>query len=377
MLINRSLLETITKSEKNGFISVIYGPRRVGKTILLEQIIQEHKGLKSIVFNGDTEETRNLLSSTSEIQLSRAVEPYDIIAVDEAQRIENVGLSLKIIVDKYPNKKIYVTGSSSIDISRGLKEALTGRTVKHRLYPLSTKELSTSLKEYQVGSLLNDQLLYGGYPYVQNLTADSEKQRYLESVVEDYLFRDILLLKDVGQPETLKKLTILLAFQIGSEVSLSELARQLGVDVKTVGRYISLLKQGFVIFELGTYSTNLRKEVAKSKKYYFWDLGIRNAVVRQYHDLDSRKDVGDLWENFLAIERVKKQEYAMLSTVNYFWRTYEKAEIDWVEVSADNKVSAFEFKYSPKTARTPKAFLDQYGVEATEVNRENYLEFVL
>lgn len=375
-MITRSLLKTIKKSEKVGFISVIYGPRRVGKTFLLEQIIRDYGRLKSIIFNGDTKETRDLLSSTSEVQLAKAVNGYDLIAIDEAQRIENIGLSLKIIIDNYPGKKVFVTGSSSIDIARGLKESLTGRTVKHKLYPLSTVELTTNLEPHQKMSLLDEQLIYGGYPYLQNLATGSEKQSYLESIVEDYLLRDILLLKDVAQPETLGKLTTLLAFQIGSEVSLHELSNKLGIDVKTVARYISLLKQGFVIFELGTYSSNLRNEVSKSKKYYFWDLGIRNAVIKQYFDLDSRKDVGELWENFLVIERIKKQEYSTSHTSNYFWRTYEKAEIDWIEVDSDGRMSAFEFKYSPKTVRTPKAFFDQYGVNVTEVNRQNYLAFV-
>jgi uncharacterized protein len=376
-MIERNLLRTIQRSEKAGFINVIYGPRRVGKTILLEQIVQTTKNIASVVFNGDTEEARNLLSSTSETQLSKAVESYDLIAVDEAQRINNIGLSLKILIDKYPNKKFYVTGSSSIDIAQGLKESLTGRTTKYRLYPLSTGELTEGLENYKKGTILKDQLLYGGYPYLQQVTTNKEKQLYLESIVEDYLFRDILMLKDVNQPETLRKLATLLAFQIGSEVSLNELANNLNVDVKTVGRYISLLKQGFIIFELGTYSTNLRKEVAKSKKYYFWDLGIRNAVIRQYFDLDSRKDVGDLWENFLAVERVKKQEYSKTQVSNYFWRTYEKAEIDWVEIGVDNKIQPYEFKLSPKGAKTPKAFRDKYEAEVKEINRENYLDFVL
>ncbi len=377
VVIQRVLLKTIKKSEKEGFINVIYGPRRVGKTVLLEQIIEDDKNLHSIIFNGDTEETRNLLSSTSEVSLTNTIEKYDLIAIDEAQRINNIGLSLKIIIDKFPKKKIYVTGSSSIDIAKGLKETLTGRTIKHKLYPLSTSELTLGLKKFEKASMLQVQLIYGGYPYLLNLTTEAEKQKYLESVIEDYLFRDILLLKYVGQPDTLKKLATLLAFQIGSEISLNELANNLGIDVKTVARYLSLLKQGFIIFEHGTYSTNLRKEVAKSKKYYFWDLGIRNALTRQYFDLSSRNDVGALWENFIAIERIKKQEYSMSQVSNYFWRTYEKAEIDWVEIDKNNGIGAYEFKYSSRGAKTPKAFFERYKVQAQEVNKNNYLDFVL
>jgi len=376
-MITRSLLNTIKKTDKEGFITVIYGPRRVGKTILLSQIISENQELKSIIFNGDTEEARGLLSSTSETKLTNAIGKYDLIAVDEAQRIENIGLSLKIIIDKFPDKKIYVTGSSSIDIARGLKETLTGRTIKHKLYPLSVKELTAGIDDYMKPSTLENQLIYGGYPYLQKLSLGSEKQEYLELILEDYLSRDILLLKNIEQPEALKKLTILLAFQIGSEVSMNELANKLDIDAKTVSRYISLLKQCFIIFEHGTYSSNLRKEVAKAKKYYFWDLGIRNAIIRQYFDLNSRKDVGGLWENFLAVERLKKQEYSASQVSNYFWRTYEKAEIDWVEVEKNNKISAFEFKYSPKNIRTPKAFLEKYKTQVSQINRDNYLDFVL
>ncbi len=376
-MIKRTLLQTILKSEKKGFISVIYGPRRVGKTMLMEQIIDHYKDLKSIIFNGDTQETRTLFSSTSETQLSNAIARYDVIVVDEAQRIENIGLSLKIIIDKFPEKKIYVTGSSSIDIAKGLKESLTGRTIKHKLYPLSTNELTQNIQSYQKNSLLNDQLIYGGYPYIQSLTKNTEKQSYLESIVEDYLFKDIFLLKDISQPDILRKLVTLLAFQIGSEVSLNEIANNLNIDVKTVIRYLSLLKQGFVIFELGTYSTNLRKEVTKSKKYYFWDVGIRNAIIRQYFDITTRNDLGALWENFLVSERLKKQEYEMSSQNNFFWRNYEKSEIDWIEINNEGQVNAYEFKYSPKKIRTPKAFLDKYKVEIEQINQENYLDFVI
>lgn len=375
-MIKRDIIKIIKKSERSGFINVIYGPRRVGKTVLINQLIKENKTLKSIVFNGDTQETRSLFSSTSEVRLTTAVQNFDLIAVDEAQRIENIGLSLKIIIDKFPNKKVYVTGSSSIDIARGLKESLTGRTVKHKLYPLSTNELTNNLQDFEKDYLLESQLIYGGYPYLLNIVSEKEKQDYLESIVEDYLFRDIILLKDLSQPDNLKKLATLLAFQIGSEVSLNELSNKLDIDVKTVSRYLSLLKQGFIIFEHGAYSKNLRKEIVKSKKYYFWDLGIRNALIKQYHSLSLRNDVGALWENFLATERVKKQEYAGLSVSNYFWRTYENAEVDWVEVTSAKVIDAFEFKYSPKGSKTPKAFYENYGVKVSEVNRENYLEFV-
>jgi len=196
------------------------------------------------------------------------------------------------------------------------------------------------------------------------------------NIVQDYLFRDLFFLKDIGSEETLKKMATLLAFQIGSQVSINELAVNLGVDAKTVSRYISLLKQCFVIFEVGAFSRNLRKEVAKSKKYYFWDLGIRNALIGQFLSLDYRADKGQLWENFLAVERLKKHEYSRAMRRYYFWRTYEKAEIDWIE-EKDGKIKAYEFKSNKEKARTPKAFWYGYDKKVKLISRNNYLDFIL
>ena len=374
-MIPRNLCQTIQKSLKPGFINLIYGPRRVGKTVLLQQLTQSLPEEKVAWFNGDTKETRDLLSNTSEVALSKLAAEPETIVVDEAQRIPNIGLSLKILVDKFPQKTFFVSGSSSLLLSRGIQETLTGRTNKYRLFPLSTKESTLDLPEHQKTSILEDQLRFGGYPYLTQLTSPSGKEDYLESLVGDYLFRDVLELKDISSPENLKKLATLLAFQIGSEVSFNELATNLGIDVKTVRRYLSLLKQSFVIFELGSFSKNLRKEVVKSKKYYFWDLGIRNALTDQFLPLDTRTDVGGLWENFLAVERLKKHEYRREKIQHYFWRTYDQAEIDWVEVEK-GEISAYEFKWKPSKPYTPKAFRSAYQTDLQVISRENYLEFV-
>ncbi|MBU0569738.1 ATP-binding protein [Patescibacteria group bacterium] len=381
-MIQRTLTETVVQNFKPGFITLIYGPRRVGKTVLLKQLV--NKLVNKIVqtdeekvlwFNGDTEETRSSLSTTSQTKLANLVKDKSIIVIDEAQRIENIALSLKILIDSFPKKKIIVTGSSSLMLARGLQETLTGRTTVFKLYPLSTNELTQGLDAHQKPQMLDSQLTLGGYPYLTQISSQEKKQRYLKSIVSDYLFKDVLLLKDVSSPETLKKLAILLAFQIGNEVSLNELAGNLGIDVKTVKRYLSLLKQSFVIFELSAFSKNLRKEVAKSKKYYFWDLGIRNALIDQFMPLDSRTDVGQLWENFLAIERLKKHEYVQTQSSYHFWRTYEKAEIDWIEIEG-GKLAVFEFKWKSQKAKTPKAFKEAYHENVRVVSRENYLEFV-
>ena len=374
-MIPRRLAKTIKKNLKSGFINIIYGPRRVGKTVLLHQLTKSIPKKDLIWFNGDTQESRDVLSNASQVSLSKLVKNNKVIVVDEAQRIPNIGLSLKILIDNFPKKKFFVTGSSSLMLSHGIQEALTGRTIKYKLYPLSTTELTANLQEHQKSSILKEQLVFGGYPYLQRLGAQKDKKDYLKSIIEDYLFRDVLLLKDISSPENLRKLTTLLAFQIGSEVSLNELANNLVIDVKTVRRYLSLLKQSFVIFELGAFAKNLRKEVVKSKKYYFWDLGIRNALIDQFLPLDTRTDVGQLWENFLVVERLKKHEYQRTQVQYFFWRTYEQAEVDWIE-SDEGKLSAYEFKWKKAKSYTPKAFKENYKIKAKYISETNFLSFI-
>jgi len=373
-IIPRILTETIKEKQKRGFINLIYGPRRVGKTVLLQQLTKSIGKEQIIWFNGDNQETRDVLSQTSQLLLSGLIKEKKYIIIDEAQRIPNIGLSLKILIDNFPKKIFYVTGSSSLMLSRGLQEPLTGRTIKYHLFPLSTKEMTNEIQKHQIGALLEKQLLYGGYPYLQQLNKAEDKREYLKSLIQDYLFKDVLELKDITSPENLKKLTILLAFQLGSEASLNELANNLGVDVKTVKRYLSLLKQSFVIFELGAFSRNLRKEVVKSKKYYFWDLGIRNALIDQFLPTDVRPDTGQLWENFLASERIKKHEYQRRPRQYYFWRTYEQAEVDWIE-GKGGKIEAYKFKWKQKKSFTPKLFWETYQVKAKTISKENYLDF--
>ncbi len=376
-MIPRSLLNTIKNRQKKGFVNLIYGPRRVGKTVLLKQLTESFEQTKIGWFNGDTQETKQALSNTSEVFLSKLVRDFDFIVVDEAQRVPNIGLSLKILIDKFPQKFFYITGSSSLALSQGVQESLTGRNIVYCLYPLSTKELALDLKPFQMPFLLDDQLIYGGYPYLLHLTNKKDKQEYLKSICDDYLFKDVLALKDVSSPENLRKLTLLLAFQIGSEVSLNELAVSLGIDVKTIKRYLFLLKQSFIIFELSAFSRNLRKEVVKSKKYYFWDLGIRNALINQFLPLDVRQDVGQLWENFLILERVKKHEYQRNIVQYYFWRTYQQAEVDFIEMK-EGKLAAYEFKWKDKSKiHTPKSFFQAYKTKLEPITKDNYLDFIL
>ncbi len=376
-MIQRQLFPVILNSFKPGFVTVIYGPRRVGKTILLNQVVSSlEKDLQKVLnLNGDTQEARDALGNTSIVHLENLVKPYSVISIDEAQRIPNIALSIKIIIDNFPDKKVIVTGSSSLDLATGMKETLTGRINEFHLFPFSTTELSENLEEYQTPYLLENQLLFGGYPYLTQLGSPSEKIAYLQKLANEYLFREITTLQQIAYPEVIKNLATLLAFQLGSEVSLNELATKLKVDVKTISKYIYLLKSGFIIFELGAFSRNLRTEVVKSKKYYFWDIGVRNSLIGQFASLDIRPDIGQIWENFLAVERLKVQEYNQETVQNFFWRSYEKAEVDWVEIK-ENKIRAFEFKWKSKKITTPKTFRDLYKVEVKLISRENYLDFV-
>ncbi len=371
----RTIAPKIVDGFRKGFITIIYGARRVGKTVLLEQVRELLKNKDILTFNGDTEETIRSLGTTSEVKLTQLVKNHDTIFVDEAQNIPNIGKALKILIDLFPEKNIIVTGSSSLALAKGAKESLTGRNYSHTLYPLSTTELAENMPDFKKANLLDDQLIFGGYPHVYSLSAPNEKKKYLENLVADYLFKDVISLENLEYPHALKKLAILLAHQIGNEASLNELAKATEMTTKTVARYIDLLEKSFVIFHLDAYSTNQRNEISKNKKYYFYDLGIRNALIDQFAPLADRVDVGKLWENFLIVERKKKNEYTEINAQGFFWRNYQGAEVDYIELY-EGKLSAFEFKWKKDGVRTPKQFSDVYKIKASLVNKENYLEFI-
>lgn len=372
----RDLEKTILKHVKKGFVALIYGARRTGKTVLLNKLREHWRNESALLFNGDTEEDRFALSTTSEIKLTNLVKGKSLILIDEAQRIQHIGLALKILIDKFPEKKIIATGSSSLHLSHGLKENLTGRNLTFKLFSLSTKELAGTLDKHKISSFLEDQLVYGAYPYLCSLNTPQEKEAYLYSITEDYLFKDIFELEKINNKDTVRKLASLLAFQIGKEVSLNELARNLNIDIKTVARYLNLLEESFVIFQMGAYSTNLRNEIAKIKKYYFYDLGIRNALTKQFAPLNSRVDQGELWENFLIMEKIKQTEYDRKNKTFYFWRDYNGAEVDLIEQSGDGKLNAFEFKWKKNNFKTPQRFKMSYETNVLLINRDNYLDFL-
>ncbi len=354
---------------------VIYGPRRVGKTTLLQNFLSQTQA-KYKLDSGDNIKVQHILSSQDFDQIIPYVQGYDIYAIDEAQRVPNIGLGLKIIVDQVPNIKVIATGSSSFSLSGQIGEPLTGRKNTLTLYPLSQIELSQIHNQFELKQNLHQILIYGSYPSV--LSSPSDKQiSELEEIVNSYLLKDILELERVKGSKILLDLLRLIAYQVGGEVSLSELGRQLGIDTKTVGRYLDLFEKSFIIFNLRGYSRNLRNEITNKSKYYFLDNGVRNAVISNFNSLETRNDIGQLWENFLVGERLKAQHYKSIHSNNYFWRTWDKQEIDWIE-ERGGELFASEFKYSSKSKyKPPKMFINAYPESSSQiVTPDNFLDFV-
>lgn len=356
-------------------VLVIYGARQVGKTTLLKNYLDQSK-LKYKLDSGDNIKTQQILSSEDFSQILDYVSGYELLAIDEAQRIPKIGLGLKIIVDQVPKIKVIATGSSSFELSGQIGEPLTGRKNTLIIYPLSQLELSSSYNRYELKEKLPEWLVFGSFPTV--ITAKSKKNKiaHLEEIVHSYLMKDILEMEQVKGSKILLDLLRLLAFQVGQEVSLTELGTQLGIDYKTVARYLDLLEKSFILYNLRGFSKNLRKEVTKKSKYYFYDNGIRNAIISNFNPLNLRDDIGKLWENFLVAERLKIQEYKKIPSNNYFWRTWEGKEIDWIE-EREGKIFAYEYKYSSEKAKIPKEFLATYpNTSFTTINQENYLDYL-
>jgi len=357
-------------------VLVIYGSRQVGKTTLLNDFLAT-TNLKYKLDSGDNIRIQQILSSEDFSQIKDYASGYDLIAIDEAQRIPRVGTGLKIMVDQIPGIKIIATGSSSFELSGQIGEPLTGRKKTLILYPVSQLELSEIYNPYEIKEKLNEWLIFGSYPAVITAKTKEEKINILREIVDSYLLKDILELERVKGSKILIDLLRLLAFQVGNEVSLSELAQQLGIDYKTVARYLDLLQKAFIIFILSGFSRNLRKEITKKNKYYFYDNGIRNAIISNFNGLELRDDIGKLWENFIISERIKKQTYKKISANNYFWRTWNGQEIDWVE-EREGKLFGYEIKWGKDKVKPPKEWFSAYkNAQYKLINRENYLEFII
>jgi len=302
---------------------------------------------------------------------------YELVVIDEAQRIEDVGLGLKIMVDNNPDLKVLITGSSTLSLSYKVGEPLVGRAFDYKLYPVSQMEMLVEQNRFELEQKKEEFLIYGSYPAVIEAQSREEKIQILTKIANTYLFRDIIELERVSDSKVILDLLRLIAFQVGSEVSLTELGSNLGIDRKTVARYLWLLEQSFVLYNVRGYSRNLRKEITKKSKYYFYDNGIRNAIISNFNQINLRDDVGKLWENFLVTERLKWQEYKPMGANNYFWRIWEGQEVDWVE-EREGKLFGYEFKWTDKKSKAPKLWLDTYEkAEYKEVNKDNYLDFLI
>lgn len=356
---------------------VIYGARRVGKTTLLQRYLAGTK-LRARLAIGDDIPTQQVLGSLDLRMIRDYLSGYDLLAVDEAQSIPNIGRSLKLIVDQLPEIAVIATGSSSFELTGQIGEPLTGRKRTIVLYPISQAELSAVHNRFDLRQRLDEFLVFGTYPEVITATTHSAKEDLVREIAGSYLLKDILAFERVRSSGRLWGLLKLLAFQIGAEVSLHELGTSLATDVKTVQRYLDLLEKAFVIYRLGGFSRNLRKEVTQKPKYYFLDNGLRNAVVAQFNPLADRDDVGQLWENFLVTERLKRLAYAHDHPNRYFWRTYDQQEIDWVE-ERGRDLAAYEFKWSRATQTSrPGAWARAYPqARYATVTPDNYLEFLL
>lgn len=356
-------------------VLVIYGPRRIGKTTLLDDFLATC-GMKYKLNSGDNIRVQQVLSSQDFSLIKEYAAGYQLIAIDEAQRIPGVGQGLKILVDQVPGIHVIATGSSSFELSGQIGEPLTGRKETIVLYPIAQLELLHRYNQYELKEQLAQWLVFGSYPEVVSSQTREEKQKILEELVHSYLLKDILEMERVKGSKVLLDLLRLIAFQIGSEVSLAELAAQIGIDSKTVGRYLDLFEKSFVLYNLRGFSRNLRKEVTKKSKYYFYDTGIRNAVISNFNDLHLRNDVGALWENFLVIERLKKSSYHSIFANRYFWRTWDQQEVDFVE-EREGKLFGYEFTWSDRTKKPPREWLLTYPYASYEIiNRENYLSFI-
>ena len=374
-MITRTLQQRIEGNLFKGKAVIVIGARQVGKSTLFRQITEKLEE-PVLMLNCDEPEVRELLAGMNLVELKLMIGKHRIVVIDEAQRVSEIGMTLKRITDNFPEVQLLVTGSSSFELQNRLNEPLTGRKYEYRLFPISTRELLEHGGLIAVKQSLESRLIYGSYPDIVN-HADEAKE-LLMNIAGSYLYKDLLALEDIRRPALLEKLLVALALQVGSEVSYNEIAQTVGSDSKTVEKYIDLLEKCYIIFRLGAFSRNLRTELKKSKKIYFYDNGIRNAVIQNFAPLSMRNDVGALWENFFISERIKSNEYGGRYAKSYFWRTTQQQVIDYIE-EADGQFTVFEMKWNPrkKTTPLPAAFLKTYPVaQEAVVTPENYLEWL-
>lgn len=369
-LLKKQLLEKISDSKA----LILIGPRQVGKSTLLKEL-QKELEIKSTWWNGDEPDIRKQLSSASSELLRKMIGDAKLLIIDEAQRVENIGLVIKLIIDQIADVKVIATGSSSFDLANKINEPLTGRKWDFFLFPISTSELINHSGLIAEQRLLTHRLIHGFYPEI--VTAKGNEVELLQQLSSSYLYKDILTWEQIQKPAKLEKLVQAIAFQVGQVVSINELSQTSGLDFHTVERYINLLEKAFIIFQISPFSRNLRNEIKKSRKIYFYDNGIRNAVINQFQSFELRQDKGALWENYLMSERQKYLEYNKMFVSQFFWRNHAQQEIDYIS-EANGKIEAYEFKWNPRAkAKFSKSFVNEYNPVITKgIHQDNYLDFV-
>ncbi len=374
-MIYREIETSVTNRLYQGKAIILTGPRQVGKTTFLRQLAAGSGNKQVLSLNCDEPDIRLLLENVTSTQLKTLVGKHELILIDEAQKVENIGSTLKLMIDNIDGIQVVATGSSAFDLRNKLNEPLTGRKFEYHLYPFSTSELVSSTSELEEHRLLEQRMVYGMYPDVINQPSDATT--LLKELTNSYLFKDIFAYRDIRNPDGLNKLLTALALQLGSEVSYNELGRSLGLDNQTVERYLDLLEKVFVVFRLGSFSRNIRNELKKSRKVYFYDNGVRNAIINNYNPLALRNDTGALWENFVISERKKHIDYNSIYANTYFWRTHSQQEIDYIE-DRNGILYAYEFKWNPKKGpKLPLSFASAYPQHTFEViTPDNYLGFV-
>ena len=370
-MIVRDLAANVIAKLHKGKVIVLIGPRQVGKTTLINSILNKSDYL---FLDGDDNTVAETLSNANTENLKSIIGNYKYVFIDEVQRIPNIGLKLKIMADQFKNVQVIVSGSSAFDINNETQEPLTGRKFEFQMFPVSWGEFEKNVGYMKAQQQLELRLLYGMYPDVINNFGN--EYEILKNLVSSYLYKDILALAGIRKSNVLEKILQALALQVGSEVSYNEIAQLVGVDKNTVNNYIDLLEKSFVIFRLNSFSKNIRNEIKANKKIYFYDNGVRNMVIGNFNALNLRQDKGALWENFLVSERMKLLSYSQSVAKPYFWRTTTQQEIDYVETNADD-VSAFEFKWkNTKKVKLPKSFADVYNPSFVVVDKENFREFL-
>jgi uncharacterized protein len=370
-MIPRILQPKIIAKLGKGKAILIIGPRQVGKTTLIKNILEKEACL---FLDGDDPTVRNLLTNPNTEQLKSIIGKNRIVFIDEAQRIENIGITLKIITDQFKNVQLIVSGSSAFELNNKINEPLTGRKWEYHLFPISWKELEDHVGYLKAAQQVELRVLYGMYPDVINNPGD--ETGVLKELANSYLYKDILSFGGIRKPAILEKLLQALALQTGSEVSYNELSQLLGIDKNTVSNYIDILEKAFVVFKLKSFSKNLRNEIKTNQKIYFYDNGIRNMVIGNFHELELRQDKGALWENFLISERMKKNSYENSLAKPYFWRTVQQQEIDYVEETS-GKISGYEIKWNARAkVKANNAFKEAYNAEIEIVTRDNFSTFL-